>query len=138
VAAEPQAPPHLLAFIIILSLAFALVTIFGLLFMVILGTEMMSRHDWPAETKLFMAALFLTTLGADFLLARQISRLLTVYLQSGPRTTPAKPHAVPNASAPRLAPPTAAAQTTVLPTAGPDTNKVPAETGDQEQPTRKL
>src|SRR6187402_3488894 len=86
-AAERQVPPRLLVIITILSLVVAVVTIVGLLFLLILGTEMMGRRDSTAETYIFMIVLFLTVLGVDALLVRQISRLLTVYLQSEPQST---------------------------------------------------
>ena len=136
-AAETQAPPRLLAFIIILSLAFAAVTIFGLFVIAVQASEMMSRHDWTAETYIFIFILFLTVLGADALIIRQISRLLTVYLQTGgPQNARAERRDNLKASVPRLVPPPAAAETTALHTK--DTHEVPADTNKQELPTRKL
>ena len=84
-----EAPPRLLLLIAILSFAVLAVTVVGLLFILILGTEMMGRRDSSANTFIFMIFLFLTVLGADWLMVRQISRLLTVYLQSG-ATQPAR------------------------------------------------
>src|ERR1044071_5389009 len=89
-AADRQAPPRLLAFIIVLSLTVAVVTVAGLLFFTILGTEMMGRRDSTAETYIYIAVVFLIVLGADALVVRQISRLLTVYLGSEPRKTSPK------------------------------------------------
>ena len=136
---ETGAPPRLLAFIIILSLAFAAVTIAGLFFILVLGTEMMGRRDWTAETYIVLFVLFFTVVGVDALMVRQISRLLTVYLQTGtPQNAPAKGREVLEAPAPELTPPTAAAETTALHTTARDTDKMPADTNDQELPTRKL
>ena len=136
-ATDRQAPPRLLAFIIILSLVVAAVTIAGLLFLVILGTEMMGRRDSTAETYIFITFVFLTVLGADALVVRQISRLLTVYLRSEPQNTRPKGRDSLRASTPKLAPPTAA-ETTALPTTGKDTQEVPAGATEEEPPTRKL
>ena len=133
-----EAPPRLLAFIVILSLAVAAVTIAGLLFIVILSTEMIGRRDSTSETYIFVFVLFLTVLGVDWLLVRQISRLLTVYLQTEPPNTPAKARGISKPSAPELMPPTATAETTALHTTPRDTDKVPADTNDAELPTRKL
>ena len=136
---ERQAPPRLLTFIIILSLAVAVVTIVGLLFVLILGTEMMGRRDSTAETYIFLFALLLTVVGVDALMVRQISRLLTVYLQTGGSPSPpAKDRGILKPSAPELTSPTAAAETTALHTTARDTHEVPAETDEQELPTRKL
>jgi hypothetical protein len=132
-----EAPPKLLAFIIILSLAFAVVTIVGLLFILILATEMMGRRDSTAETYIFIGVLFFVVLGADALIARQISRLLTVYLQSEPQPTRAEGRRSLKPPTPELTTP-AAAVTTVLHTTAPDTQEMPADTDEQELPTRKL
>ena len=136
-AAERQVPPRLLVIITILSLVVAVVTIVGLLFLLILGTEMMGRRDSTAETYIFMIVLFLTVLGVDALLVRQISRLLTVYLQSEPQSTRVKDRGILKASAPELAAPSAA-ETTALHTTASDTHKVPTDANEQELPTRKL
>jgi hypothetical protein len=139
VSETPESPPRLLAFIIVLSLAVAVVTIVGLFFILIMGTEMMGRRDSTAETYIFIFVLLLMVVGADALLVRQISRLLTVYLQTGtPQKTPAKGREVLKAPAPELAPLTAAAETTALHTTARDTEKMPADTSEQELPTRKL
>jgi hypothetical protein len=135
--AKRQSPPWLLAIITILSLLVAAVTIVGLLFIVIVATEMMGRRDSTAVTYISMIVMFLTVLGVDALLVRQISRLLTVYLQSEPQNTGAKDRGVLKASAPELAAPPAA-ETTALHSTAPDTHKVPADTNEQELPTRKL
>ena len=134
---ERKAPPRILVFITILSLAVAVVTIVGLLFTLILGTEMMGRRDSTAETYIFIFLIFLTVLGVDALMIRQISRLLTVYLHSEPQNTGAKGRGTLRESAPELAPPTAT-QTTALNTTGLDTHEVPAASTEQELPTRKL
>ena len=97
-----QGPPRLLALIVILSLAVAVVTVAGLLFILIMGTEMMGRRDSSSETYIFMIFLFLTVLGADALLVRQISRLLNVYLQSDPQPSGSPPATTPSASQPPL------------------------------------
>ena len=134
---EKQAPPRLLTIIIILSLAVAAVTIVGLLFILILATEMMGRRDSTSETYIFMAALFLIVLGADAFMVRQISRLLTVYLQSEPQEGRVAGRRVLKSPAPELAP-QPAAETTALHTTPPDTREMPVATNDQELPTRKL
>ena len=134
---ERKAPPRILVFITLLSLAVAVVTIVGLLFMLVLGTEMMGRRDSTAETYIFIFLIFLTVLGVDALMIRQISRLLTVYLHSEPQNTGAKGRGTLKESVPELAPPTAA-ETTALNTTGLDTHEVPAASSEQELPTRKL
>lgn len=137
-ATERQAPPRLLTFILILSLAVVVVTIVGLLFMLILGTEMMGRRDSTAETYVFLALVFLTVLGVDTLLVRQISRLLTVYLQtSEPNNQGAAGSGVLKTAAPELPPPTAP-ETTSLHTTARDTREMPANTNQEDLPTRKL
>jgi hypothetical protein len=133
--AGSEAPPRLLAIIIVLSIAVAVVTIVGLLFMLVLGTEMMGRRDSTAETYIFIATLFLTVLGADALMVRQISRLLTIYLRSEPQNTRAEGRDISKASAPELASP-AAAETAVL--HHPDTHQVSVDRHEEESPTRKL
>lgn len=137
-ATERSAPPKLLAIIIVLSLAVAVVTTVGLLFIVILGTEMMGRRDSTAETYIYIAVLFLIVLGVDALMVRQISRLLTVYLQAGEQHNPrAESPGILKASAPELPTP-AAAETTALNNSVADTREVAADTNEQELPTRKL
>ena len=133
--AERQARPWHLALIIILSLAVAAVTIVGLLFILIMGTEMMGRRDSTAETYVFLAVLFLMVLGADALMVRQLSRLLTAYLEPGDAQNPrrTKDRGILKAPAAELAPLTAA-ETTALHTTGRDTH----EANEQELPTRKL
>lgn len=136
-ATEMQSPQRLLAFIIILSLVVAVVTIAGLLFFLVLGTEMMGRRDATAATYVFLALVFLTVLGVDALMVRQISGLLTVYLQTGDsRNTRASGRGILKASTPELSPPRAA-ETTSLHTTR-DTHEVPADTNQEEPPTRKL
>jgi len=98
---------------------------------------MMGRRDSTAETYIFIFLIFLTVLGVDALMIRQISRLLTVYLHSEPQNTGAKGRGTLRESAPELAPPTAA-ETTALNTTGLDTHEVPAVSSEQELPTRKL
>ena len=147
--AGTDAPPKVLALIVILSIAVAVVAIVGLLFIVILGTEMMGRRDSTAETYIFIAVIFLIVLGVDALMIRQISRLLNVYLETGGRpNTPAEGRDIPKPPAPELAAPPAGAtasargftaqETTALHTTAQDTDKVAADTIDQELPTRKL
>jgi|SRR5688572_987040 len=135
--AKRQAQPWLLAIIITLSLLVAAVTIVGLLFVVIVATEMMGRRDSTTLTYISMIVLFLTVLGVDALLVRQISRLLAVYLRSEPQNTPARDRGILKAPAPELAAP-AAAQTTALHTTASDTHNVLTDTNEQELPTRKL
>ena len=133
-----EAPPRLLTFIIILSLAVATVTIAGLFFILIMGTEMMGRRDSTAETYIFIAVLFLIVLGVDALLVRQISRLLNVYLESGgKKTTHTKARGILKTPAPELTMP-ATAETAALHTTATETAKIPADTDEEELPTRKL
>ena len=155
---KPQAPPRLLALIVILSFAVAVVTVAGLLFMLVLGTEMMGRRDSSGGTYIFMIFLFLTVLGADALMVRQISRLLNVYLQTEPQPTRSASGSPPprggvasrsghrddevvgasiNSPTPELASP-AGVETTALHTTAPDTDKVRVDTNEEELPTRKL
>ena len=133
-----QAPPRLMPMIVVLSLAFAGVTIAGLFFILILTTEFMSRRDANAATYLFIALMILVVFGLGALMVRQISRLLTVYLQTAEtkRASNESP-ATPKAPAPDLAPPHAV-ETLPLHTAERDTQKVPADTDEQELPTRRL
>ena len=131
-AAERQATPRHLALIIILSLAVAAVTIAGLLFILILGTEMMGRRDSTAETYIFLAALFVTVLGADALMVRQISRLLTAYLQSGEAQNPRRTKDRGILTAPAAGPaPSTAAETIPL-------SRDTRDASEEELPTRKL
>jgi hypothetical protein len=105
--------------------------------------------------------LFLTVLGVDALMVRQISRLLTVYLQTGgTQNTSAERRGISKTSAPELAPlkpdtadlsspparggvafasnDEAVRETAALHATARDTHEVPADTNEQELPTRKL
>ena len=134
----PDAPPRVFAMIVILSLSFAVVTGLGLFFVLIITTEYMSRRDANAATFVFIALLILLIFALGALMVRQISRLLTVYLQA-PKSKAANPEspATTKTSTPDLAS-TQAAETLPLYTNDRSTSKVPADTDEQELPTRRL
>ena len=125
--------------IVILSLSFAVVTVAGLFFVLILTTEFMSRRDAAAVTYLFIALMTLTVFVLGALIVRQISRLLTVYLQAGePQNPRTEGSTIPKPSAAELTPPPAAAETAAIHITDRNTQKMPADTDEQQLPTRKL
>ena len=77
------APPGLFKFTAVLSATIAVVAIIGFTVIFFFGIEVMSRGGVSGEIFLFLIVLSLVVLTILALLIRQLSRLLTVYLETG-------------------------------------------------------
>ena len=77
------APPHLFKFTAVLSATIAVVALIGFSVIFFFGIEVMSRGSVSGEIFLFLIVLTLVVLAILALLIRQLSRLLTVYLETG-------------------------------------------------------
>lgn len=85
-ATETVAPPRLFGIIMVLASAAALVGVAGLMAIFFFAVELMGRGNIPAETLVFLVIFTLVVFGIEALLIRQLSRALSVYLQSGGAT----------------------------------------------------
>jgi len=81
--AETSRPPRLSAIILVLALAVLLIGVTGLAAIFIFAIELMGRGNVSAELVLFLIVFTLVFFGIEALLIRQLSRLLSVYLQTG-------------------------------------------------------
>ena len=77
------APPGLFKFTAVLSATIAVVAIAGFTVIFFFGIEVMSRGSVSGEIFVFLIVLTLVVLAILALLIRQLSRLLTVYLETG-------------------------------------------------------
>ncbi|MDQ3798643.1 MAG: hypothetical protein M3384_04275 [Acidobacteriota bacterium] len=81
------APPRLFGIIMVLAGVIALVGVAGLVTIFFFSIELMSRGSVPAETVVFLIVFTLVVFGIVALLTRQLSRVLTAYLESGGATS---------------------------------------------------
>lgn len=88
--AETGRPPRLSAIILVLSLAVLLIGVVGLAAIFIFSIELMGRGNVAAESVLLLIVFTLVFFGIEALLIRQLSRLISVYLQTGNSATPEK------------------------------------------------
>lgn len=86
-----------------ISVALVLTTIGGFVMAFIFGMEFMSRRENITATFLFLVVFLLVILGIAALLVRQLSRLVSAYLEKGGTTV--EPVALPEARTARLAAP---------------------------------
>jgi predicted nucleic acid-binding Zn ribbon protein len=91
--AETSRPPRLTAIILVLGLAVLLVGVTGLAAIFLFAVEFLGRGNIPVESVLFLIVFTLVFFGVEALLIRQLSRLISVYLQTG-STAPKKKHSV--------------------------------------------
>jgi|SRR5215213_7389300 len=82
-AENAAAPPRLFGIILVLTAAAALIGVAGLAAIFLFAVELMGRGNIPAETLVFLLIFTLAVFGIEALLIRQLSRALSVYLQSG-------------------------------------------------------
>ena len=126
--AEKSVPPRLVTMTIVLSATVALVALIGFIMIFIFGSEIMSRGNTSGETVLFLIVFTLVVFGIVALIVRQLSRLLSVYLETGGA---AEKKAIAQKPSGRLTEPqTASAQI--------DSLHKTASDGLSEQTTRKL
>ena len=82
-AAERIAPPKLFGVIVVVSAVIAVITVAALLFVSFFISEVPGKGMVSAETYVFLVVLTLAVFGIEALLIRQLSRLLSAYLQTG-------------------------------------------------------
>jgi hypothetical protein len=81
--AAKTAPPKLFGIIMALGIGMAMVAVICFFIVFVFATEVMSRREAAIETYLFMIIFLLVVLGIEALLARQFSRALGAYLETG-------------------------------------------------------
>ena len=81
--AEKVAPPHLFAVILAMTGAIVAVVVCYLLLLSIFASEILRRDNVSAEVYVFLMLFTCAVFGIEALLIRQLSRLLSVYLQTG-------------------------------------------------------
>lgn len=86
-ATETVAPPKLFSIILVLAGAVVLIGVVGLVTIFFFAIEFMGRGNIPFESLAFLVTFTLVVFGICALLIRQLSRALTVYLQSGASQT---------------------------------------------------
>jgi predicted nucleic acid-binding Zn ribbon protein len=81
--AETSRPQRLTAIILVLGLAVLLIGVTGLAAIFLFAVEFLGRGNIPAESVIFLIVFTLVFFGIEALLIRQLSRLVSVYLQTG-------------------------------------------------------
>jgi predicted nucleic acid-binding Zn ribbon protein len=126
---EKVAPPRLFGIILAVVGAMVAIAVLALFLLFVFATETLARREASAEVYVFLMLFTLVIFGIEALLARQLTRLLTAYLQTSGN--------VPTEKA-KLSQPQTTGQLTE---AKYDTAQISAQTTmpiDAEQMTRKL
>jgi hypothetical protein len=89
-APEKAAPPRLFGVILAIVGAVVAVAAFAVFVIFLFATEVLVRRDTSAETYVFLIVFSLVIFGIEALLIRQLSRLLTVYIQTDGNTPTGK------------------------------------------------
>lgn len=79
---EKTAPPRLFGIILVVVGAIVAIAGLALFLLFVFATETLARREVSAETYVFLILFTLVIFGIEALLARQLSRLLTAYLQT--------------------------------------------------------
>jgi hypothetical protein len=89
-ALERNAPPKLFGVIISISGVIAIIAVAALLVITFVVSEVLGKGNVSAETYLFLMVLTIAVFGIEALLIRQLSRLLSAYLETAGTASPAK------------------------------------------------